>query len=235
MSSIEFDCPSCGGPLPNPGAVRCPSCGEPLKGGDVHLGTSFDRRARRIDVLASLRTLRDIYLHPFRTFRSMRPEGPAGDALVYVLLIGIPPLVLYAVGLVLGGRVTAGRAAIAVACSPVILAAGIGAWAGVIHIVLTLTGRGRRGFSATFRAMAFSLASSSILWLIPYGGPFVAVAMYLWLQLIAVKELHRIRLGDAAMAVLVPGFILAGLGLFLGFFSLAYILGEKVAERGGTP
>lgn len=235
MSSIEFDCPSCGAPLPNPGATRCPSCGEALKSGDLHPGTEFDRRTRRIDVAASLRTLLGIYVRPLGTFRAMRPEGSAVDALGFALLVGLPPLALYGLGLALGGRTTLGRAAIAIGCSPIVVAAGLAIWSSVIHIVLNLTGRGRRGYSATFRAMAFALGSSLVLWLIPYGGPVIGAAAFLWFQLAGIKELHRIRFGDAVLSVLVPGLILAGVGVFLYFFSLAYLLGERAGGRGVVP
>lgn len=87
--------------------------------------------------------------------------------------------------------------------SPLLGALNLWLSAGLSHLGVLLAAGRQRGFVATFRATAFGFAPL-LLVAIPLVGYLVGGLWSIALQVIAISQVHRIELGRAALAVLVP-------------------------------
>jgi hypothetical protein len=86
--------------------------------------------------------------------------------------------------------------------------------AAIIHVGFLIVGAGRRGYEATFRAVAY--ASSPVAFSVfPFFGPLLSLVWGMVLIYVAVREVQRTTNGRAALGFLVP---------FLALLALAVIL-----------
>jgi hypothetical protein len=87
--------------------------------------------------------------------------------------------------------------------APLIGAVNLWMSAGLTHLGVMLLARRNRGFKATFRATAYAFVPMLLL-VVPLVGNLVGGLWVLVLQVIAVANVHRIRVGQAVLAVLLP-------------------------------
>jgi len=90
----------------------------------------------------------------------------------------------------------------------------------ILHLLLSVVGGGKKGFEATFRAVCYSQASQ--FWaLIPYVGGLVATLWLVVVQLIGIREIHKVSYARVVIAFLIPAVVVAatlmaaGVSLFL--------------------
>lgn len=128
--------------------------------------------------------------------RGMMPGADSSDfegpkRLVYLAMIPLGPLYV-AVGLLLGSA--------------------------ILHVALLLVGGARNGYVATLRVLCYAQAASIGL-VLPLCGSMVAGLGYIVLEVIGLSVLHRITLGKAILAVLIPSVVccaclMAGIAMF---------------------
>jgi len=88
--------------------------------------------------------------------------------------------------------------------------------AAVLHCCLFILGGANRSFADSFKASAYSNASS-VFNLIPYIGQYIGVIWGLIVLVIGLRELHETSTLRAVFALLLPLFLLILLGIVLGF------------------
>jgi hypothetical protein len=93
--------------------------------------------------------------------------------------------------------------------------------AGLIHVVLMMTGDTRYGFETTYRISAYCGAVTQVLFLIPVCGPTVGVVWNIWIMCVGIDRAHDVSTGRAVAAVLTPyllccGSIILLVALFFG-------------------
>jgi hypothetical protein len=91
--------------------------------------------------------------------------------------------------------------------SPVFALAFVYASAGVTHLFAVLFGQNRRGFPATFAAVAYAFAPF-VLIALPGCGWLIAIVWSVVLTGIGMKATHGISTGGAVATVLVPYLVL---------------------------
>lgn len=230
-------CPTCGAEvyLPAPGEdPRAGAGGEsfvqgaPVGGGAMPPGSDwqswpqdqdcpFDRRAELGFFDAMIETLKGSMLSPGTFFDRMKTDdttsaflyawlttavgtffGQLWQTLLQLAVSGgrqeTPELIGQAVGLLIG----------------VPIGAAVGVWiaAGIVHVGCSLFKCADRGFSATFRSVAYA-QGPQLLAIIPFLGQIVGGIWVLVIEIYALSRLQRTTPGRAAAAILVPGAVLA--------------------------
>jgi hypothetical protein len=172
-----------------------------------------------------------ILFHPEETFCRLREES-VGDAFVgYGIL-----LVIYAVlssliswaGIFLFfslnpfnnrfGLIPAASLPLLVIGTIVFFILGLVIGGAILHLFVYLMG-GRKGLEQTLKAVMYSSTPLFVLGWIPIVG-FLAALYALFLEILAVRELHQISTGRAVFAVLLPILIL----LILAVLALSLFL-----------
>jgi hypothetical protein len=217
----ERFCPSCGRDL---GSGSAPSLPAPEAAGEG-AGTPWERR-QTIGIVAGLtETTQQVLTSPEAFFRGLSPRASIGDPLFYGVIVGYIGLVAAAVynavfNATLGSAfnnladrpelarfmpVVHGGLGLAVnlILGPIVVAVGLFVWAGILHLMLLLLGGGARGFEASFRAIAYSSASS-LFQIIPLCGGLVGGVYGFVLMIIGLSAAHGDSKGKAAAAVLIP-------------------------------
>jgi len=92
--------------------------------------------------------------------------------------------------------------------------------AGIIHLFVLMFGS-KQGYQETFKALAYSQAPA-IFSIIPFIG-YAAAVYSVILEIIGIKERHKLDWGRSVAVILIPFFICLALSIFLFFmiFSLA--------------
>jgi hypothetical protein len=168
---------------------------------------------------ALIETTKQLLMTPTDFFKAMPVTGGMGAPLLYAVIVGTMAtwvgLLYQAVQTaLLGGgafRLPSWVAAlqgtavlgIVAVMAPLLVVIGVFIGAGISHVILLLFGGARRGFEATFRVMAYSVAPG-ILAIVPFCGGVVGGVWRLVLQIIGLAEAHGISKGLAAVAVLLP-------------------------------
>jgi len=99
----------------------------------------------------------------------------------------------------------------------------------IIHVGFLIVGAGRRGYEATFRAVAY--ASSPVAFAVfPFFGPLLSLAWGMVLIYIGVREVQRTTNGRATLGFLIPFLAVLALVILLGLL-LALALGSLGLER----
>jgi len=93
---------------------------------------------------------------------------------------------------------------------------------GIYHLFLMMIGGNKKGFEATFRSLVYSVASVSLLNIIPFCGAYVSGIWAIVLTIIGFRETHRISTGKAVLAYFIPW--IACVVLTCGLVILAAIL-----------
>jgi hypothetical protein len=170
-------------------------------------------------------TWRDSVFRPVQFFRRLPPRGGLGPALGYSVLLALVALVfsLYW-GLVEGTLTGQEEGALAVGVSSFVVlivwllfviplyVAALFAMAAILHLSFVIVGAGRRGFEATFRAVAYASGPAAFA-IFPFFGPLFSTVWGTALVFIAVREVQRTSNGRAALGFTLP--LIAFLGLFL--------------------
>ncbi len=156
-----------------------------------------------------------ILFHPEETFRQLRDE-PVGDAFVVYGIL----LVIYAVlssliawgGILLFfslnpfanrfGHFPAVSFPLLVIGTIVLFLVGLVIGGAILHLFVSLVG-GRKGLEQTLKAVMYSSTPIFVLGWIPIVG-LLAALYALFLEILAVRELHQISTGRAVLAVLLP-------------------------------
>jgi hypothetical protein len=106
--------------------------------------------------------------------------------------------------------------------SPIVLLITLYCVAGVCHLMLMLMRDARNGFETSTRVFAFSY-SPAICAVIPFIGNLIAFIWMIVLAIPGLREAHETDGTKAAVAVLVPIFVLSG-GMVILFFA-AMVMG----------
>lgn len=91
----------------------------------------------------------------------------------------------------------------------------------IYHCCLFILGGATRGFAGTFKACAYSNATS-IFNLVPFIGQFIGFIWGMVIMAIGVREIHETSTLRAVLAMLLPLFLLIILGIILGFVVAFY-------------
>lgn len=101
--------------------------------------------------------------------------------------------------------------------TPFLAAIGLFLWCGLLHVLVLMFSRQRRGFRATVRAVSYG-AGPTVLAIVPIVGGIIGFFWSLAMTAIGLREGHRMSVGGAitvvALGVLIP------LGLFISLFLL---------------
>lgn len=177
-------------------------------------------------------TWRDSVFRPIQFFRRLPPRGGLGPALGYsVLLALIAVLFNLYWGLIEGTLATGqGEGALALGLGSIVMLivwllfviplylGGLFASVALLHVSFVIVGAARRGFEATFRAVAYASGPAAFA-IFPFFGPLFGIVWGSVLVFIAVREVQRTTNGRAALGFTLP--LIAFLGLF---FVLAMLL-----------
>jgi hypothetical protein len=87
--------------------------------------------------------------------------------------------------------------------APVFIVFGLFVSAAFYHVMLLILGGARSGFAATLRVLCYSQAPQ-VFQLLPICGTMIAGVATLFLMIQGLAVAHRISLGKAALAVLLP-------------------------------
>jgi hypothetical protein len=197
--------------------------------GDGASGAAWERPGPFLDRIVN--TVRDVLLKPTAFFRGMRRSGDVGQPLFFLLITGTVAALFWwgynvlfqmAAGpredLFLGPAIMT----IGLILAPAIIVLATFITAGIYHLVLVLLGAARAPYEATFRVVAYSSGSTSLIGIIPICGGLIGAVWQIVACIIGLAEVHETSTGYAAVAVIVPFTlcccaILALVGLFVGF------------------
>ncbi|KPK37194.1 MAG: hypothetical protein AMJ65_15175 [Phycisphaerae bacterium SG8_4] len=86
----------------------------------------------------------------------------------------------------------------------------------IVHVGFAVVGAGRRGYEATFRAVAYS-SGPAVFSIFPFFGPYLSLVWGMVLLYIAVREVQRTTNARATLGFLVPLLAFLVFIIFLGF------------------
>jgi len=102
-----------------------------------------------------------------------------------------------------GGSVPRGYWFAMMALGPFFTAFGLVVSSAIAHLFLLLLGGAKNGFAATFRAMCYVQVATLAL-AVPFCGGLIGGIAVLAFEILGLSALHRISIGRAAVAVLLP-------------------------------
>lgn len=174
-----------------------------------------------------LRTFRMVLFSPGAFFRGLAYEGGKREPFAFGLMAGSigGMMGFFWQSIFPGGLLVLGRGfffhytpglmpLVALAMIPVMVAAGLFIYSGILHILLLLTRGGKNGFEATFRVICYSQAAQ--VWeVIPFIGGWIGGIWQVTVQIIGLKEMHETSSLRVVLAFLIPLFLV--IVLFLAF------------------
>jgi hypothetical protein len=205
----------------------------------------WERRQEMGFLQALLQTIGRVLTKPAEVFSKMRTKGDLASPLLYTIfltvavgILTLPYGFLYTTALkhlVQNLPNASGypanffeiqplnftNVAMAIVLMPILVTVGSFLRAGLLHLVLYLTGGAHKGFESTFRVACYSDATTAIFRVIPFLGVLIAIVLDLWLLIVGLKQVNRIEGWRAALAVFfLPlcccAFVAAGIA-FAGF------------------
>lgn len=223
-------CGSCYREIP-PGSAYCRHCGAQVgeavstpariaaaaAGGGGAWRNPWEHRAGRGPVAAFAETLQQSLFRPVEFFRGTSPEGGAGAALLYAVLVGtisVAVALLWQRALVdrfpvaFDGRFMGlfdNRAALAGVSVflPIGVALGNLLWAGVLHVSLAVLGGARGTYTTTLKSVCYS-SSATAFNVFPVCGAAIGGIWQVVVQVIGLRELHRTSTTRAFWAWFLP-------------------------------
>jgi len=87
--------------------------------------------------------------------------------------------------------------------APILIVCVLLLWAAILHVMLLMVGGARNGFGATLRALCYSRAPE-VFQVLPFCGALIASIGGILLLIQGIAVAHRISIGKAALAVLLP-------------------------------
>ncbi len=231
---IEIRCPRCNysrmiSPEKIPQGirwVRCPQCGtrfqyEP-KGRTTEAkekgGIPWERRLQVGFWTSIKQTLGRVIFSPKRAFSGMSVRDGLREPLAFGLLVGSAgtmsglfwEFIVTTTGIVepwwgrFSGSLSLPLLFLAlIFLSPLLVTISLFVVSLFVHLLLLLVRGGTSGFGATFRVMAYSQATR--VWsMVPFIGSPVGLIWRTIIQIIGLKEAHKISYGKIALAFLIP-------------------------------
>lgn len=176
------------------------------------------------------RTTMEMMLHPVRSL-----SGPARHGLAWPLSYGLIVGSLGSAGQVFWTqaldtqRMSTLAAVLQLIFTPLLFLIGMFVGAGIVHFMLFIVGGAKRGYRATFRALAYS--NAPVVWyLVPLVGVWVGSVWSLVVMVASLATCHGIGKGRAVFALVFP---LLFLGLMFGGFILLFGLGFLLGGGAG--
>jgi hypothetical protein len=178
-----------------------------------------------------MQTLSKFMFSPKKSYGAMAVRGGLREPLAFGLLIGsIGVMFTFFWQFVIastGGVVPSGDLPLSVTSplffllliflAPALSLVGLFVWSFIIHVLLFLVRGNTNGFEATFRVIAYSQATQ--VWsVIPVVGGFIGWCWRAVIQIIGLKEAHRISYGKIFVALLIPVALFVVMGVALAFF-----------------
>jgi len=164
---------------------------------------------------------------PEGSFRGFQAEGSMLAPLVFGTLVGGPCLLLGAALRSVLAEDPLPRLPTAFALLLAAPALYIYLRAQALHLTLVLSGKARRSFAATLRVVGYANGSVAPLLLLPFVGDLLFLVIGSMTEVIGIREVHDLRLGEAIAAELVPATLLL---LALGAALIVAILGWSQAR-----
>lgn len=247
-------CPRCGARQAEAPPVPAPSLRETPPPADAGLaaappvpaagGNPWEELAARGFFPALGETLQQSIFHPAAFFRRTSPAGKVGSALVYAVLVGT----LSAAVALLWQRVMGyhlmgdGRERLlpllnsrAWSATLLALPLGIALWnvilSAILHVSLFVVGGARAGYGATLKAVAYSYSAMAFT-VFPFCGAPIGVVWFVVVNMIGLRELHKISAGRAFWAWFLP-FLIASCLAVVGAALLGAALGKWWYQFGG--
>ncbi len=171
---------------------------------------------------ALVETVQAFFTGPRRAFARVPVHGDVLRPLLFAILVGWIGQFFFSVweltlvdplrGLMPGNQFGAddeiprGYWIAVMALAPLLTAMGLVFSSVLSHVFLMLFGGARNGFVATFRAVCY-VQVAALLLIVPFCGGVLAGAFALVLEILGLSTLHKISLGKAAAAVLLPTFL----------------------------
>jgi len=87
--------------------------------------------------------------------------------------------------------------------APILIVCMLLLWSAILHLMLMIVGGAKNGFGATLRALCYSRAPE-IFQVLPFCGTLIALVGDIFLLIQGLAVAHRISIGKAALAVLLP-------------------------------
>ncbi len=182
-------------------------------------------------------TWRDSVFRPVQFFRGLSPRTGLGPALGYAVLLAVVALVFNLYWALIEGTLATGQdeGALALGLDSFVMlivwlvfviplyVGLLFALVALLHVSFVIVGAGRRGFEATFRAVAYASGPAAFA-IFPFFGPLLGTVWGTVLLFIAVREVQRTSNGRA-----VVGFTLPLIALLALFFLLALLLSLLMA------
>ncbi len=220
-------------------SVRCPRCGsrfpyelpEGHASTDRSKGTPWERRSQ-LGLWPSIKqTLSSFMFSPKRSYEAMAVGGGLREPLAFGLLAGsIGEMFTFFWQFVIasrGGVIASGGLPLVVSSplfflllillAPVLTAISLFVWSFILHVLLFVVRGNKNGFEATFRVMAYSQAAQ--VWsVIPFVGGPIGWCWRVVIQVIGLKEAHRISYGKVFVALLLPVALFVVMGVALALF-----------------
>jgi predicted Zn finger-like uncharacterized protein len=231
---IEIRCPRCNYSRRIPpqnipqGArwVRCPQCGNRFEYEPKGLETEAEEKRgipweRRLQLglwISIKQTLGSVIFSPKSAFSGMPVRDGLREPLAFGLLVGsigtmcglFWEFIIAATGIVepwwgrFCGSLSLPLLFLAlIFLSPLLVTIGLFVVSLFVHLLLLLVRGGTSGFGATFRVMAYSQATR--VWcIVPFIGSPIGWIWRTIVQIIGLKEAHKISYGKIAVAFLIP-------------------------------
>jgi len=205
---------------------------------DVTLDDSFPwpPRPGSSPLDAFFATWTEVCFHPTSFYRRMPREDPYVPVIIYYLIVGVIAAgvrlfwqtVLGDVSARLEGMIIPAKLAgtastsgiVDFLLSPILLLVTLYLVSGVCHVLLLMMRDAKHGFGTTSRVFAFSY-SPALFGVVPVLGNLVAFVWMLVLAIIGLREAHASDGAKAAVAVLVPVFLLIVLVVLGAMLALA--------------
>jgi hypothetical protein len=115
---------------------------------------------------------------------------------------------------------------------PFMIAFSIFVGSAITHLCVMIVGGNKKGFEATFRALAYAFGGN-LFGLIPFIGGTIGGIYSLVLMIFGIREGHGISTGKAVLAVLLPVIVVVGLGILVAIM-LPFIIGSSIRSLGGA-
>lgn len=197
-------------------------------------------RTTGLSLGAAMQTVKQVFSAPTATFQNLPATGGIGRPLFFYTIVGwisggaaifyqlvaasINPEMFLgeaAKGLTQGTILAAGI--VVLLFLPLFLVAGAFLWAAIVHLFLMITGAGRNGFEATFRALAYSSGATSMLQIVPLCGGYLYPVAHLVYGVIALREIHRTDLWRVVLSMVLIMLLCCGafLGIAMGIAAIS--------------
>jgi hypothetical protein len=178
---------------------------------------------------ALMETIALLVTEPRQAFERVPPRGDVLRPVLFAILLGSVGVFFAGVweltinqaieGMLPGSieRGAGGQRAAAFAMmlfGPLIVGLGLLVSSAIIHVSLHLVGGARSGFAATLRVLSYCQVGSLAL-LVPVCGGLLGSVWVLVLEVIGLSVLHRISIGRALLALLIPLVLCCGCAALL--------------------